>query len=100
MATWRQILMNKLSLSTKLRFRGHFEKEKLKEGGLPFDDGGDHNTTFLKFEDDHAADVVMNELKTELNKMKNYKATKTPEGHIELTYATKHDTWLKKNGKL
>lgn len=100
MATWRQILLHRLSLSTKLAFREHFEKEKLKEGGLPFDDGGDYNTTFLKFDDDHQADVVMDELKTELNKMKNYKATKTKEGHIEVTYATKHDTWLKKNGKL
>lgn len=98
MATWRQIRLDKLALSVKLRFREHFEKEK--ENGLPFDDGGDHNTTFLKFNDDHEADVVMNELKTELNKMKNYKATKTKEGHIEVTYATKHDTWLKKNGKL
>lgn len=99
MATWRQILLHRLSLSTKLKFRDHFEKEK--ENGLPFDDGGDHNTTFLKFEDEHQADVVMDELKTELNKMKKYKATKTKDGHIELTYATKHDTWLKKNnGKL
>jgi len=95
--TWRQILLNKLTLSVKLKFKSHFDGANPK---LPYYDGGDHNTLFLKFEDEHEADKVTSALKQEFNNLKDYKATKTPEGHIELTYATKHDTWLKKNGKL
>lgn len=98
MATWRQILIQKLSLGTRLKFHKHFEKEQ--EQGLPYYDGGDQTTIFLKFKDEHEADIVTTELKKELNKMRKFKATKTADGHIELTNATKHDTWLKKNGKL
>lgn len=100
MTTWRQILLHRLPFSTKFKFREHFEKEKEKEERLPFDDGGDHNTTFLKFDDEHQADVVMRELKKEINKTSEFAASLTKDGHLEIRNATKHDTWLKKNGKL
>lgn len=95
--TWRQILMESLTFRIRAKFHKHFEDQK---EDLPYYDGGDRNTIFLKFDNEHEADKVTSALKGEFDKIHGYKATKTQEGHIKVSYSTKLDKINKKNRKL